>query len=125
MNTALWIVASVFGSAYIIGGAIKLIVSHARYAAVNHWASDFSSAHLKAMGIIEILGGAGLILPGFLDIAAVLAPVAASGLALYMAGAGTERVRRGEYRLLIGDLAFLSAMLFVAWGRFGPESFAS
>jgi hypothetical protein len=42
-------------------------------------------------------------------------------MALYIAGAVTERVRRGEYRELAGDLGFLAGMLFVAWGRFALE----
>ena len=40
-------------------------------------------------------------------------------MALYMAGAATERVRRGEPKEFFGDLVFLAALLFVAWGRFG------
>lgn len=39
-----------------------------------------------------------------------------------MAGAVTERLRRREYKELVGDLHFLGAMLFVAWGCFGRES---
>lgn len=122
MNIALWIVASLFGFAYIGGGIIKISMSHEKYAAKNQWAQDFSPAKVRIMGMIEILGGVGLIVPGLLDVAPVLVPVAASGLALYMAGAVTERVRRGEWSHLLGDLVFLSAMLFVAWGRFGPEA---
>jgi hypothetical protein len=122
MNIALWIVAGLFGLAYIVGGILKIAMPHERYAAKNLWAQDFSPGNLKSMGVIEIFGGIGLILPGLLDVAPVLVPVAASGLALYMAGAVTERVRRGEWPHLLGDLVFLSAMLFVAWGRFGPEA---
>lgn len=122
MNIALWIVASLFGFAYIVGGIIKISMSHEKYAAKNRWAQDFSPGNVRSMGVIEIFGGIGLIVPGLLDVATVLVPVAASGLALYMAGAVTERVRRGEWSLLLGDLVFLGAMLFVAWGRFGPET---
>jgi len=50
-------------------------------------------------------------------------PIAASCMALYMAGAITERLRRGEYKELLGDLLFLGAMIFVAWGRFAIEPF--
>lgn len=70
------------------------------------------------MGVIETLGGLGLVLPGLFGIAPVLVPVAASAMALYMAGAVTERIRRSEYKDLLGDLVFLAGMLFVAWGRF-------
>ena len=80
-------------------------------------------AHIKAIGVIKILGAAGLVLPAMLDIAPVLVPLAASGLMLVMAGAATTRFRRGEWKFLVGDLAFLSSLAFVAWGCFGPEPF--
>lgn len=124
MNIALWIAAGVIAFGYVAGGSVKLAWSHERYAARLHWPEDFTPGNVKFMGVVEVLGGLGLVLPGLLDIAPVLVPVAASGMALYMAGAVTERVRRGEYKELVGDLVFLGAMLFVAWGRFGPESWA-
>lgn len=123
MDIALWIVASVFAVAYTAGGLIKLTWSYERYAARLDWPRDFTPGHLRFMGVLEVLGGLGLALPALSGIAPVLVPVAASGLALYMAGAATERVRRAEYGQLLGDLLFLGAMIFVAWGRFGPYAF--
>lgn len=122
MNIALWVVAGVFGLAFFVGGILKIVIPYETYSAKNRWAGDFAPETLRGMGVIEMLGGVGLILPGLLDIAPVLVAIAASGMALYMAGAVTERVRRGEWKLILGDLVFMSAMLFVAWGRFGPES---
>ncbi|WP_166968979.1 DoxX family protein [Brevibacterium atlanticum] len=118
MNIALWIVAGVFAAGFIVGGIIKLAWSYERYTAATGWPEDFAPGNVKFMGILEILGGLGLFLPGLVGIAPVLVPVAASGMALYTAGAATERIRRAEHRLLLGDLLFLAGMLFVAWGRF-------
>lgn len=123
MHIALWIVASVFAVGFIAGGVIKQTWPYDKYAAKLHWPQDFSAAKVKFMGVVETLGGLGLVLPGVFGIATVLVPIAASGMALYMAGAVTERVRRDEYKDLVGDLVFLGAMIFIAWGRFGPESF--
>ncbi|CAM3452039.1 DoxX family protein [Isoptericola cucumis] len=124
MNVALWIVAALFASGFIAGGVVKQVWSYERYAARLGWPEDFSPGKVKFMGVVEMLGGLGLVLPGLLGIATVLVPVAASAMALYMAGAVTERIRRNEYTELLGDLVFLGAMLFVAWGRFGPEPLA-
>ena len=123
MNIALWIVAGVFGIAYVAGGIIKLTMPYEKYAAKLGWPEDFTPGNVRFMGVVEILGGLGLVLPGLVDIAPVLVPVAASCMALYMAGAITERLRRGEYKELLGDLLFLAAMIFVAWGRFAIEPF--
>ncbi|MGO1770704.1 MAG: DoxX family protein [Microbacterium sp.] len=124
MNVALWIVASIFAIGFVAGGIVKLTWSYERYAARLHWPEDFTPGKVRFMGVLEIIGGLGLVLPGLLGIAPVLVPVAASGMALYMAGAATERIRRSEYTEILGDLLFLGGMLFVAWGRFAIVPFA-
>jgi uncharacterized membrane protein len=121
MNIALWIVASLLATGFVSGSVVKLTWSYERYAARLHWPADFTPAQVKLIGVVELLGGIGLVLPGLLDVAPVLVPVAASGMALYMAGAVTERVRRREPKEMVGDLLFVAALLFVAWGRFGLE----
>ena len=40
-----------------------------------------------------------------------------------MTGATITRLRRHEVKIMVGDLAYLALAGFVAWGRFGPESF--
>jgi len=123
MNIALWIVAGVFGIAYVAGGIVKLTMPYEKYAAKLGWPEDFTPGNVRFMGVVEILGGIGLVLPGLVGVAPVLVPIAASCMALYMAGAITERLRRGEYKELLGDLLFLAAMIFIAWGRFAIEPF--
>jgi hypothetical protein len=75
------------------------------------------------IGAIKLLGGLGLLLPAIGDVAPGLVPVAACGLALFMAGAGTTRFRRGEVKSLVGDLVFIGLFAFLAWGRFALEPF--
>ena len=123
MNIALWIVAGLWGVAYVAGGTVKLTMPFEKYAAKLGWPADFTPGNVRFMGVLEVLGGIGLVLPGLVNVAPVLVPVAASCMALYMAGAITERIRRAEHRELLGDLLFLAAMVFVAWGRFAIEPF--
>jgi hypothetical protein len=52
-----------------------------------------------------------------------LLPLAATGAALLFAGAVITRLRRGETVTIVVDLIYLALAVFVAWGRFGPESF--
>lgn len=121
MNIALWIVAGLLAVAYLISGGGKLIMSKERIAATGpsaHWVEDFSGGAVKTIGALELLGAIGLILPAVLDIAPVLVPIAAIGLALVMVGASITRIRRHEYRILPADLAYLAATVFVAVGRF-------
>jgi hypothetical protein len=47
----------------------------------------------------------------------MLAPLAAVGLALVMAGAMATHLRRSEYLNMVGNLMWLGLALFVAYGR--------
>ncbi|MGH3674746.1 MAG: DoxX family protein [Mycobacterium sp.] len=128
MNLALWIVAGLLAVAYLIGGAGKVIMQKEKIAAATpsaRWVEDFSAGSVKAIGALEVLGAAGLILPAALDIAPVLVPLAAAGLGLIMVGAAITRLRRHELKAMAADLAYLALAAFVAWGRFGPESFTA
>lgn len=69
------------------------------------------------------MGAAGLVLPGWLGIAQILAPSAAVGLGLVMIGAAVVESRRREFVHVLVNVAYLALILFVAVGRFGPESF--
>jgi hypothetical protein len=104
----------------------KLFVPEEKMAgmgAATRWVEDFSPGALKAIGALELLAAAGLILPPALDIAPVLVPLAATGAVLLFVGAVITRLRRGEEVTIVVDLVYLAMAAFVAWGRFGPESF--
>ena len=87
------------------------------------WVNDFSAGTVKALGAVEVLGAAGLILPAALDITPVLVPLAAVGLATIMSGAAIVMIRRHEFKHVLVNLTYLALAAFVAWGRFGPGSF--
>jgi hypothetical protein len=125
MNLALWIVAGLLAAVLLVSSA-KLFVPREKMAAMGaatRWVGDFSPGALRAIGALEILAAAGLILPAALDIAPVLVPVTATGVALLFVGAVIMRLRRGERGTIVVDLVYLAMAVFVAWGRFGPESF--
>jgi uncharacterized membrane protein YphA (DoxX/SURF4 family) len=73
---------------------------------------------VKGIGVLEVLGAIGLIVPAATGIAPILTPVAALGLALVMAAAVLVHVRRKEQfasPLVLGVLALVVAVL-----RLGP-----
>lgn len=125
MNLALWIVTGVLAAVLLVSTA-KMFVPREKIASVGHaaeWILDFSPGALRAIGTLEFLAAAGLILPAVLDIAPVLVPVTATCVALLFTGAVIMRLRRGEKATIVADLVYLAMAVFVAWGRFGPESF--
>lgn len=126
MNIALWIIAGLLAVAFLAGGAIKLILPKEKLATFpgGGWVEDFSAGTVKAIGALELLAAVGLVLPVALDIAPVLVPLAAVGLVLVMVGAIITHHRRHEAQAIVVNLAYLALAGFVAWGRFGPQSFA-
>jgi uncharacterized membrane protein YfcA len=57
-------------------------------------------------------------------IAPILVPLAAVGLALVMVGAIVVHARRKEPMNIVVNVVLIALAIFVAWGRFGPYSFA-
>lgn len=127
MDIALWIIAGMLAIAFGTGGASQILLTKERYRAVassQHWVDDFGAGHIKAIGTIKLVGVIGLILPPLVGIAPFLSPLATCGLMLVMAGAATTRFRRSEWALMVGDVAYLAAFAFIAWGRFALVPFA-
>ena len=123
METALWIVQALLAAIFIITGTTKLTQPRAKMAAgPMSWAADVTDVQFRAIGVLELLGAAGLILPGVLDVATILTPLAASGLALTMVGAITVHLREGEANRLAVPVVVLALCLFVAIERFGSYS---
>jgi DoxX-like family len=67
--------------------------------------------------------GLGLILPGAFTIAAILTPLAATGLGIIMVLAMGVHARRREPQAIAFNAVLLAAAALIAWGRFGPYAF--
>lgn len=126
MNLALWIIAWLLAVVFLVGGGLKIVVPKERIAAIRAgaWAEDFSPGAIRTIGVLEVLAAVGLIVPAVTGVAPVLVPLAAVGLVLVMVGAIITHLRRHERLNVVGNLVYLSLAAFVAWGRFGSESFA-
>ncbi|ASW54829.1 DoxX family protein [Plantactinospora sp. KBS50] len=126
MNVALWIVAGLLAAVFLLSGVMKLAQPKEKLLASGMGSLEsFSPNAIKGIGALEVLGAVGLILPALLDIAPILVPLAAVGLALLMVGAIITHVRRHESQAIVVTTLLLLLAAFVAWGRFGPESFSS
>jgi uncharacterized membrane protein YphA (DoxX/SURF4 family) len=125
MNLALWIVAIVLAVVFAGSGLMKLLVPKDKLATSGQgWAQDVSSTNIRLIGLAEILGAIGIVLPAALHIAPILVPLAAVGLALVMVGAAVVHARRNEPLNIAVNVLLIALAIFVAWGRFGPYSFA-
>lgn len=121
MKITLWIVASVLALFFLASGASKVFQSREKVLAGGYtWAEDFSPSQIKLIGLVEMLGALGLVLPAALGIQKWLTPLAAAGLALMMIGAVVIHIRRGETKVLGLPLALVVFAATLAALRFGP-----
>ena len=124
MNVVLWIVAGLLAIAFLTSGLMKLSQPKKKLADSGMgWTEDFSDGAVKGIGALEVLGALGLILPAVFDVATVLVPIAATGLALVMLGAAVTHARRRENQMIVVNVVLFALAAFVAWGRFGPYAF--
>lgn len=120
MDTAITVIQVVLALAFTIGGLAKIALPYAQYSSISlvAWSKEFKPEHLRLMGILEVCAGVGLIVPLFLPSLQMLMPLAALGIALYMAGAMATHLRRSEYALMVANLVvFLVPALLVAYSR--------
>jgi uncharacterized membrane protein YphA (DoxX/SURF4 family) len=124
MNALLWILQIVLALIFAGAGAIKLIQPRDKLAkTLGGWVDDFPAQLLKPLGLAELLGAIGLIVPPLVHIAPILTPVAASALVVTMTGAMVTHARRREFTNVAVNVLLAVIAAVVAWGRFGPYSF--
>ncbi|MGJ6121479.1 DoxX family protein [Mycolicibacterium sp. Y3] len=120
MNIAVWIASGILAAAYLIVGGTKVLMSKERLAenpSTAGVAEALSATSIKFIGGIEVAGALGLILPWLTDIAPILTPAAAVGLALLQVGAVVFHGRRAEYKQWPVNAVFLAVAIFIAAAR--------
>lgn len=124
MNVFLWIVAGLLALAFLAAGGNKVLQPKEKLVKMGMgWAETYPDNAVKLIGLAEVLGAIGLVLPAAVHIAPILVPLAATGLAVIMAGAIVVHARRGEYTVIVPNVVLLLLAAVVAWGRFGPYAF--
>lgn len=124
MSIALWVVAGVLAAAFLMAGLMKLTQGKAVEEKGMAWAAHYSDAGVRGIGLAEVAGALGLILPAVTGIATSLVPAAAIGLVIVMVGAVVRHLRDGDGiqgslpAIVLGALS-----LFVAVGRIWVEPF--
>jgi uncharacterized membrane protein YphA (DoxX/SURF4 family) len=115
MLIALWILNAILALAFLAAGSMKLArPKEALVSSGMGYAEDFSGTQLKLIGLVEVLGAIGLILPLLLSILPILTPLAAVGLAITMLVATVVHIRRKEApvpTLALAAASIVSAVL--------------
>ncbi|WP_178989089.1 DoxX family protein [Winogradskyella schleiferi] len=116
LNIALWVAQGLIALTLIWAGYAKLFQPIEETAKMLPWALD-NPGLLTFTGIIDLLGGIGIILPAALKIQPKLSVFAAYGTIALMIAASVFHISRGEASLIGMNIFFLILAVFVVWGR--------
>lgn len=123
MNVFVWILQGLLAAMFLMAGVMKVSRPKAQLKSQMPWVEDFSQGVVRLIGTLELLAALGLILPAAFDVAVILTPLAATGLAVLMVLAAVTHFRRKEpQNIAINAVLFVVAVV-IAWARFGPYSF--
>ena len=118
MNIVLWIIQILLALLFLFAGGSKLIMSAAQLESL----ASPNQVHLpilfiKFIGVVEVLGALGLVLPGLLRIKKGLTPLAAIGLTIVMIGAVIIVMAGDGLKMAITPLVVGVLCALVAYGR--------
>ena len=117
MGIALWVVQILLAIVFLMTGGMKITQPKEKLDE-SGFAEDFSLSTIRLIGVLELLGAIGVVLPALTGILPWLTPLAAVGLALTMIGAAITHLRRTEYSNIIVNVIFFALAVFVVYGRF-------
>lgn len=118
LHYALWGVQGLLALAFGMAGIMKATQPIAQLAAAMPWAAAMPPELVRFIGISELAGALGLILPAAARIRPGLTPLAALGLVVIMVLASLVHLARGEIQALPVNLVVGALAAFVAWGRY-------
>ena len=122
MHYALWIVQALLALIFLFAGGMKLVLPLEALAGQTPLPGWF----MWFIGVAEVLGAIGLILPWLLRIRPGLTPLAAAGLVIIMIGATVLTLASSDVASALIPLVVGLLAAFVAYGRWRltPQSTA-
>ena len=116
MTAALWSAQGFAALVFFLTGALKLVTPKERLAEDLRWAATWPAGRIKLLGLAEVAGAIGLVLPAALHVAPALTPIAAACLAVLMLGA--VQTHRRLHESFVPALVLALVCMGIAAGRF-------
>jgi len=117
LHVSLWAVQVLLALAFGMAGLMKSTQPIAELAEKMVWPGVLPAALVRFIGVSELLGAIGLILPSATRVKPGLTVLAALGLTTVMLLAIVFHISRGEFGNLIFNVVLGALAAFVAWGR--------
>lgn len=117
-SIGLWLAQLALAAMFLMAGAMKLMSGPADLVAMGMmWAENAPVALIKFIGLAEVAGALGVILPAATRIMPDLTKLAAAGLAVIMVLAAGLHITRGEFEVVPMNVVLFALAAFVIWGR--------
>jgi uncharacterized membrane protein YphA (DoxX/SURF4 family) len=116
MNIALWVAQALLALMFLMAGSMKAF-QYQKAKESLPWVKDAPKGLVTFIGVAEILGALGVVLPLLVGLPAILTPLAAAGLALVMLLAAGFHLKRGENKAIGMNLVLAALAAFVTYGR--------
>ncbi|MGV7209663.1 DoxX family protein [Oxalobacteraceae bacterium A2-2] len=117
LSAGLWFAQFAVATVFAASGLCKLLMPIADLSAMMTWPGDYPLPFVRAIGVVDLLGAAGMLLPSLTRIRPRLTVLAAACCVLLQALAIGFHASRGEFSVLPLNLVLLPLCVLVLWGR--------
>jgi len=117
LRIAFWVVQVLLALFFLMAGLNHGVRPIEEAVKTSPWITGIPVELTRFIGIAELAGAVGLILPAATRIKPWLTPLAALGLAIIMGLAVPFHVMRGEANVIGMHVIVVGLSLFIAWGR--------
>ncbi len=118
MTYVLWFIQVLLALLFLFAGGTKLVLPLEVLTSMGPPNQvQLPGLFIRFIGVVEVLGALGLVLPGLLRIKPWLTPLAAAGLAVVMVGAVVVTLASGDVAPALVPLVVGLLAAFVAYGR--------
>ncbi|RFS26616.1 DoxX family protein [Chitinophaga silvatica] len=117
LNIGLWTLQGLLSILFITGGIMKLFQSIPQQQEMYPWTGQVPELFVRLLGVIDLLGGIGIIIPALLKIRPQLTVLAAIGIIMLMIAATVFHISRGEVNVVGFNIVVAILAAVIVWGR--------
>jgi uncharacterized membrane protein YphA (DoxX/SURF4 family) len=117
LNAFLWITQTLLAVMFCAAGFMKIAMPIPELSKAMPWTGQLPELFVRTMGVVDLAGGLGVLLPALTRIKSHLTAVAALCCVILQICAAIFHLTRGEVAMLPLNLVLLTMSLFVFWGR--------
>jgi len=117
LNIFLWIGQVLLAFMFIYAGVMKTFQPIDELSQMLPWVTEYSKGFVRFVGLADLVGGIGVLLPYLFRWKTELTRLAALGIVTIMILAIGFHIIRGEYVALPMNIVLGGIAIFIAWGR--------